>query len=229
MKKHLTIVLFLLTVSSICFADLASDIDKAAKIIEEFNEIPEQAIPQEVLEHAKGLAIITVAKAGFIVSGRVGTGLVIIKTPNGWSAPSAINTGGGGLGFQIGAQVTDFVIILNTEEAIDAFSQGGNVTLGGNLSVSAGPVGRTAEADVAPIAAVYTYSKSKGIFAGVSLEGTILVEKKKTNKAFYGRDIRAHEILSEEAPPVEAAPLYQELESYGVSGVITESIEEVVE
>ncbi|MDP3980877.1 MAG: YSC84-related protein [Chlamydiota bacterium] len=223
------IVLIFIASVHFSYADLQKDIDKAALIIDAFNEIPEQAIPQEVLEHAQGLAIITVAKAGFILSGRVGTGLVIVKTPTGWSAPSAIGTGGGGIGFQIGAQITDFVIVLNRQEAVDAFSQGGNVTLGGNLSVSAGPVGRTAEADVTPLAAVLTYSRSKGVFAGVSLEGTVIIEKKKTNEEFYGKALRAYEILTGvAAPPESASALYQALESYGVSGIIS-TTEEVVE
>lgn len=93
------------------------------------------------------IAIITILKAGFLWSGRAGAGLVVARLPDGtWSAPSAIATAGAGFGAQIGAQLTDCVFILNNEAAVKAFSHGGNVTLGGNLSVCAGPKGRSAEA-----------------------------------------------------------------------------------
>src|SRR5208337_4267045 len=93
-------------------------------------------------------------------------------------------------------QVTEFVFILNTPEAVRAFSQGGNVQLGANLSVAAGPVGRTAEAGVTPTAAVYTYSRSQGLFGGVSLEGTVVATRDDANTAYYGRAVTPEEILS---------------------------------
>ena len=112
------------------------------------------------------------------------------------------------LGPQIGAQVTDFVIVLNTERAIQAFSKGGNVTLGADASVAAGPVGRAAEADVTPRAAIYTYSKSKGLFIGASLEGAVIGTRKGANERYYGRPVSAYDILSGRvAPPPEAANL----------------------
>jgi lipid-binding SYLF domain-containing protein len=91
-----------------------------------FQKISEQAIPTAVLRDARGLAILTVTKAGFIVSGRGGKGIVIARTANGWSDPSAIGTGGVGFGFQAGAQVSEVVIVLNTPAAVEVFSQGGN-------------------------------------------------------------------------------------------------------
>src|SRR5207302_3719117 len=142
----LTIVFALCVTSSAAHADLQDDVDRAVSTIERFEEIPESAIPPRVLRDAKGLAIITVTKAGFIVSGRGGTGVVVARTEKGWSGPSAVGTGGVGFGFQAGAQVSELVIILNTPEAVNAFSKGGNVTLGGSLSVAAGPIGRDAEA-----------------------------------------------------------------------------------
>lgn len=218
MKKSIILSLFILMALLNIqngFSDLAGDIERAAKIIEDFSQIPEEAIPVEILKNCKGLAILTVGKAGFILSGRGGTGLVIAKTAQGWSAPSAIGTGGGGIGFQIGAQITDFVIVLNTDDAVDAFSRGGNVSLGGALSVAAGPVGRTAEGGVTPLAAVYTYSRSKGAFAGISLEGTVVVERKEANQKFYGRPLRSYEILSgQELVPDVAQTLVMALEKY---------------
>jgi lipid-binding SYLF domain-containing protein len=192
-------------------AGMQDDIEQAATIIERFQEIPEQSIPKAVLNDAKGLAILTVAKAGFIVSARGGTGVVVARTRQGWSGPSAIGTGGAGFGLQIGAQVSEFVIVLNTDEAIKAFSRGGNVSLGGAISVAAGPVGRTAEAGVMPTAAVYTYSRSQGLFAGVSLQGTVIATRDDTNAEFYGRPVPPEDILSGRVKPPKGATKLQKV------------------
>ncbi|KAG0013403.1 hypothetical protein BGZ80_011102 [Entomortierella chlamydospora] len=156
--------------------DLAGECKKASKILNAFidpiaAEGIDNIIPPDILLKAKGLAIFTVVKAGFLFSGRAGSGIVVARLDDGtWSAPSAIGTGGMGFGGQIGAEITDFVIILNNKAAVKSFSTGGNVTLGGNLSVAAGPLGRNAEAaasaSMKSVAAIYSYSKTKGLFAG---------------------------------------------------------------
>ena len=187
-------------------------VNHCAAIIREFRQIPERAIPRDVLRHARGLAIMSVFKAGFIFSGKGGQGVLVARTRHGWSGPSFIATGGAGWGLQIGAQVTDFVIVLNNDAAVRAFSRGGNVTIGGDVSAAAGPVGRTAEGAVTPAAAVYTYSKSKGLFAGVSLEGAVIGRQRDSNFRYYGRPVRADEILSGITPsPPGAAPLHHAL------------------
>ena len=208
MKAALSVALllaFLATFSpSIALADsLEDNIHQAVGIFQRFQEIPERSIPPAVLRDARGLAILTVVKAGFIFSGRGGTGLVVARTKRGWSPPSAIGTGGAGFGFQIGAQVSEFVIVLNTNEAVRAFAAGGNVQLGADLSVAAGPVGRAAEVGVTPTAAVYTYSRSQGLFAGVSLEGTVVGTRNDTNAQYYGRPVNPLDILTGvvKAPP----------------------------
>uniref|UniRef100_A0A0B7BDS1 SH3 domain-containing protein n=1 Tax=Arion vulgaris TaxID=1028688 RepID=A0A0B7BDS1_9EUPU len=192
--------------------NLKSEAKKAAKILREFSipnakTGPDGLIPAGILAKAKGLAIITVFKAGFLVTARGGSGIVIAKLERSginfstdWSAPSAIGLAGLGGGFEIGVEVTDFVIILNTRSAVDAFSKGGNLTLGGNFTIAAGPLGRNLEGDIAvrSPAAIYTYSKTKGLFAGISIEGSALIERKDANKKFYGKDIRAHQILNGE-------------------------------
>ncbi|KAK3825130.1 MAG: hypothetical protein J3Q66DRAFT_327008 [Benniella sp.] len=181
-------------------------------------------IPQDILSNAKGLAIFTVVKAGFLFSGRAGTGIVVARLEDGsWSAPSAIGTGGMGLGGQIGAEITDFVIVLNTQAAVKSFCKGGNATLGGSLSVAAGPIGRTAEAGasttVGSVAAIYSYSKSKGLFAGVSIEGSIIVERKDVNEAFYRSPVTAADLLSGAIPaPPQADILYRALNSKASGG-----------
>jgi lipid-binding SYLF domain-containing protein len=175
---------------------MQTEVDQAAAIIERFRDMPEEGIPQKVLQDAKGLAILTVLKAGFMFSGQGGWGVVVARTGKGWSPPSAIGTGGAGFGFQVGAQVNEFVLVLNTPEAVDAFARGGNVSFGGALSAAAGPVGRTAGASVMPVAAVYTYSRSQGLFAGASIEGTVIAARDDANREYYGRAVTPHEILS---------------------------------
>ena len=204
----ITAMFFLLTFMEYVSAlagEMQEDVDQAVSILERFQEIPEKSIPPSVLKGARGLAILTVTKAGFIVSGRGGTGIVISRTENGWSAPSAIGTGGAGFGFQAGAQVSEFVVILNTAKAVQAFSKGGNLALGTDLSVAAGPVGRSLGADVLPQAAVYTYSRSQGLFAGVSLEGTVIATRDETNAKYYGRKIQPSKILSGNVEPPQGA------------------------
>lgn len=194
---------------------MQADVDQAAAIIERFEAIPESAIPPAVMRAARGLAILTVTKAGFIGSVRGGTGVVVARTENGWSGPSAIGTGGIGVGFQAGAEISEFVIVLNTPAAVEAFAKQANVTLGGNLTVAAGPVGRAAEAGVGLQAAVYTYSRSQGLFAGVSLEGTIIGTRDEVNAGYYGQRVTAAEILSGKArPPAGAQNLLGVLSKY---------------
>lgn len=203
---------------------LKSEAQKAAKILRDFvipstTTGPDRIIPGTVIKSAKGLAIITVVKAGFLLSARGGSGIVVARLDDGgWSAPSAIGIAGIGGGLEIGAEVTDFVIILNTHASVQAFSKGGNVTLGGNLTVAAGPLGRNMEGDVAVRggAAVYTYSKTKGLFVGLSIEGSAIIERKEANRKFYGdSDIRAYSILSGDvSPPAECKGLYEVLERH---------------
>ncbi|KAI9349130.1 hypothetical protein BDR26DRAFT_833741 [Obelidium mucronatum] len=199
--------------------DIAKECKKAASIIEQFITPKasgvDQVIPPQIIAQAKGIAILSVIKAGFLFSGRGGSGLVVARLDDGgWSAPSAIGTAGFGAGGQIGVEVTDFVIILNTKEAVKAFSHGGNVTLGGNLSVAAGPVGRNAEAasSILNLSPIYSYSVTKGLFIGISLEGSVILERKETNAAFYRRKVSAKEILGGSVPPPPAAEdLYRAL------------------
>lgn len=193
---------------------LQQSVDQALSVIKRFKELPEKSIPEEIIRDAKGLAVLTVVKAGFIFSARGGQGVVLARTPTGWSGPSAVGTGGVGFGLQVGVQATEFVIVLNTPAAVEAFAQGGNVELGADLSVAAGPVGRHVAGGVTPTAAVYTYSQSQGIFAGVSLEGTVIITKKERNAEYYGRPVEASDILNGRVPPPAGAlPLINELKA----------------
>jgi len=206
-----------LSATPVLAAGLQDDVNQAVTIIERFQAVPEKGIPRTVLKDARGLAIMTVIKAGFGISGRGGKGVVVARTPEGWSGPSGIGTGGAGFGLQIGAQVTEFVVILNTDAAVKAFAQGVNVQLGGDLSVAAGPIGRTAEAGLLPVAAVYTYSRSQGLFAGISLEGTVIGTRNDANAAYYGRAVSPEDILSGKVtPPAGAEKLRKMLAKYTV-------------
>jgi len=202
---------------------LPGEAEKAAKILDSFLADPERpqsalnSIPKAVLQRARGLAVFQVLKAGFVFSGKAGSGLVIARLPDGsWSAPSCIATGGLGWGLQIGADITDFVIVLNSEDAVRAFSLGGNVTIGGGISATAGPIGTggSVQASLAHPAPMFSYSKSKGLFAGLSLEGTVLIERKDANRDFYGSPVPARDILGGRVPPPEVASrLYEIIEA----------------
>ncbi|XP_046287929.1 SH3 domain-containing YSC84-like protein 1 isoform X1 [Marmota monax] len=214
---------FTLPVNNPIPSNLKSEAKKAAKILREFTEItsrngPDKIIPAHVIAKAKGLAILSVIKAGFLVTARGGSGIVLARLPDGtWSAPSAIGIAGLGGGFEIGIEVSDLVIILNYDRAVEAFAKGGNLTLGGNCTVAVGPLGRNLEGNVAlrSSAAVFTYCKSRGLFAGISLEGSCLIERKETNRKFYCQDIRACDILFGDVPrPAQAEDLYEILDSF---------------
>ena len=196
-------------------------------------------IPRKILSHAKvrpigstvrlrdrakkamlqGLAIFTSFKVGAVSSIRFGSGLIIARLPTGgWSAPSAMGTGGIGFGTQIGIELTDFVFVLNSEEAVRTFTQAGSLTLGKNVSVAFGPYGRSAEVGGAVgsngMAGMFAYSKSRGIFGGKSFEGGILGERLDANENMYGDKLTARMLLSGRvAPPPETEPLMQLLNS----------------
>jgi lipid-binding SYLF domain-containing protein len=205
MKKLLSafalISLFLTTAD----ADEQATVDRCTRIIRDARQMPETNIPRSVLRQSKGVAIMTVVKAAFIFSGKGGHGVVVARTPRGWSGPSFIGTGGAGWGLQAGAQATDFIFILNNNAAVRAFSKGGNVTLGADASVAAGPVGRDAQVAVAPTAAIYAYSRTKGLFAGASLEGSVLITRKGANERYYRRPVASREILNGRIPPPPGA------------------------
>ena len=129
--------LVLSTLAAPARAGLQDDVDQAVAIVERFRDLPEKSIPDAVLHQARGLAILTVVKAGFGFSAQGGKGLVIARTDSGWSGPSAIGTGGAGFGLQIGVEVSELVIVLNTPDAVHAFARGGNVSIGADLSGAA--------------------------------------------------------------------------------------------
>ena len=206
MKKLASVLLACCVASSTAVAATEQElVDQSVKILRDFHEMPERQIPRSIMRNARGLAIIRVLKAGFVFSGKGGQGVVVARTEHGWSGPSFIGLGGAGWGLQVGAQVSDFIFVLNNGAAVRAFSRGGNFKLGADVSAAAGPVGRDLQADITTTAAVYTYSRSKGLFAGVSLEGAIIATQQTANDRYYGRVAGARAILAGSiAPPLGA-------------------------
>ncbi|KAJ5691729.1 SH3 domain-containing protein [Penicillium malachiteum] len=203
-------------------ASLASECKKAAQIIESFVD-PRYAkldgtIPQRILAPAKGLVICSVLKAGFLGSVRFGSGLIVCRlTDGGWSAPSAVSLGGLGAGGQFGMEFTNFVFVLNTDAAITTFINSGTLTMGGNISIAFG-TGRSAETaaivGTKGVAGIFAYSKTRGVYGGLTLEGGMIVERSSANKKLYGRKLKAKELLTGEVrPPPQAEPLMHILNS----------------
>lgn len=199
---------------------LPSECQRAAHILQGFLADPSHpesalnSIPKSVLLQAKGLAVFTVVKAGFVWSGKAGSGVVIARLPDGsWSAPSCIFTAGVGFGFQIGADLTEFVIVMNTEDAVRSFGLAGNLTIGGSLSTAVGPIGTGTGVSSAILhsSPMFTYSRSKGLYGGLSLEGTVLMENKDANTNFYGQSIPAMDLLLGKVPAPEAASVMYEV------------------
>ncbi|MCO5550456.1 hypothetical protein L7F22_003943 [Adiantum nelumboides] len=200
---------------------MEEEIYKATNILRAFSKIgrmkPEQAIPESVLQGAKGLAILTVAKVGMMLTYKLGTGLVIGRKEDGnWSPPAAIISCGLGWGLQVGGELIDFIVVLRTHKAVKAFSRA-HVSIGAGVSASAGPLGRLAEADLrvgnGGTATCYTYSCCQGAFVGASFEGNVVGARVDTNAKFYGDVyLTPEDILFGSIPmPRAAAPLYNAL------------------
>jgi lipid-binding SYLF domain-containing protein len=164
-------------------------LDEATDVLTAMEMIPAQCIPQAVLANAQGVAIIPrVVKAGFVVGGRAGHGLVYSKLPDGaWTGPAFVHVGGASVGIQAGIEATDLVLVFKTRRSLERLLRGKDqVTLGAGASVAAGPIGREAQAgtDAALRAEVYSYSRSRGLFAGVSFEGAVIAYDHELNRAF---------------------------------------------
>ncbi|KAL6574128.1 hypothetical protein OROHE_001670 [Orobanche hederae] len=179
---------------------------------------PEKRIPEAILKDAKGLAILTVVKVGVMVTYNVGTGVVVARREDGsWSPPSAISSFGVGWGAQAGGELTDFIIVLRTNDAVKNFCSDAHMSIGAGVSAAVGIIGRTAEADMragpSGFASCYTYSCSKGAFIGCSLEGSLVTTRVQENCRFYGsQSISASDIVLGSLPrPPAASTLYRAL------------------
>ncbi|HEX7116305.1 MAG TPA: lipid-binding SYLF domain-containing protein [Steroidobacter sp.] len=181
----------------------------ATAVLDELMRVPEQSIPGWLLEHAHAVAVVpAVIKVGLGIGGRRGKGVLVVRRDDGsWSNPIFINLTGGSVGFQVGVQSTDVVLVFTSRQSIEGIV-GGKVTLGADASVAAGPVGRQSSAatDIGLDAQVYSYSRAKGLFAGVALDGSAITIDHRSNEAYYGRPgVLASEIIREDAPAPGAA------------------------
>jgi SH3 domain-containing YSC84-like protein 1 len=171
---------------------------EAGQVLDEIMASPDQSIPEEMWAKCKAIAIYpNVLKGGFIIGAKFGRGVVIKKDDNGqWGAPSFSTIGGGSFGLQIGGSATDIVLVIMNERGMKSLLEN-NFTLGGDAEVAAGPVGRDTQAstDLYLKAGILSYSRSRGLFAGVSLDGAVLTQDNNSNGTYYGKPATSRDIL----------------------------------
>jgi lipid-binding SYLF domain-containing protein len=192
--------LFLLpAASAVAGEQEAARAENAVRVLKEIMMAPDKRLPSDLLKNAYAVAVIPdVIKAGFVIGGRHGEGLVSIKTPDGtWSNPSFVSMTGGSIGFQAGVQSTDIILVFRTERGVDSIVHG-KFTLGADASVAAGPVGRDAHAatDAQLKAEIYSYSRSRGLFAGVALDGSVMAIDNDANQSVYGDGVTPRRIFA---------------------------------
>jgi lipid-binding SYLF domain-containing protein len=171
---------------------------KAAKVFGEIMGTPDKGIPTDLLNKAECVAVFpTVVKVGFIVGGKAGRGVASCRTPSGWSAPAFLEIKGGSFGLQIGGQATDVVLLFMNTNGLKKLVNN-KVELGADASIAAGPVGREAAAstDASMSAEILSYSRSKGLFAGISLKGSVVSAEKSDMEGTYGKSVTALQVLA---------------------------------
>ena len=175
----------------------------SAELIRDMAAQDDAASMADVIKSGKGVAIFpAVTKAGLMIGGQVGEGLVLLRNPNGtWNGPSFMGLSGASIGIQIGAQSVGLVLVITNEEGLRAFTGGNSFKLGADVAIAAGPVGRdtSAATDSRAKASIYSYSMSKGLFAGMTFEGSVLNQNRDANRAYWGRDMSAQAALKKPA------------------------------
>ena len=179
-------------------ADQIKKIEDAARVLEEMLKESDKGIPASLVRDCAGIAIIPdVIRAGLVIGGRHGRGILLVRGQNGgWSDPSFIEITGGSIGWQAGVQSADVVLVFRTPRSVEHLGEG-KFTLGADAGVAAGPLGRTAEAstDAALKAEILSYSRSRGLYAGLTLQGTSIQEDRKANRDLYGADVSPRDIF----------------------------------
>ncbi|ANZ43653.1 lipid-binding SYLF domain-containing protein [Cloacibacillus porcorum] len=169
----------------------------------------------DVIKSGKGVAIFpAVTKAGLGIGGQTGEGVVFLRQSNGrWTGPAFMGISGASIGFQIGVQSVGLVLVITNEQGLRAFTGGNSFKLGADVAIAAGPVGRdtSAATDGRAKASIYSYSMSKGLFAGISIDGSVINQNRDANKAYWGRDISAANALKKPATDKRVAPLIKAL------------------
>ncbi|MFA5165524.1 MAG: lipid-binding SYLF domain-containing protein [Candidatus Omnitrophota bacterium] len=202
------------------YADKWEDlVTEAQKVLDEVNSMPDTSIPSDMFKKCRAIAIFpSTVGGGFIIGAKYGQGVVLYKDDKGkWSPPAVFNIGGGSFGWQIGGQATDLILVIMSDRGVDGFLAS-KLTLGADASVAAGPVGRDTQAstDLQLKGGIFSYSRSRGAFAGLKLEGTAITQNKEGNKALYKKDLGAKEILKENAakPTAAGQALIKDLEKF---------------
>jgi SH3 domain-containing YSC84-like protein 1 len=188
-------------------ADTTDRLENAAKVLHEIMAAPDSGIPEEVLDHAKCIAVVPhMVKGGFIVGAEQGRGVATCRTAHGWSAPAFFVITGGSWGLQIGIEGIDLVMVIQNDKGMQQLLSS-KFQLGGNASAAAGPVGRHASAntDWKLDAEVLTYSRAKGVFAGLDLSGAAIRQDNDAMKAVYGPDVNQRSVLDGEVKATPAA------------------------
>jgi len=192
-------------------ADSRTDqrLQESQRVFESFADLTEQSIPTWLLDRAYGVVVVpSVVKVALTIGGRGGKGVMAVRNPDGsWSLPAFVTLGGVNVGFQVGVQSTDVVLVLMSRQSVEGIA-GGKVTLGADASVAAGPIGRASAAatDATFSAQVLSYSRNAGLFAGVALDGTVIAVDRRANESAYGiSGVLASQILQGEVGNVPAA------------------------
>jgi lipid-binding SYLF domain-containing protein len=197
-------------------SDQETKMGEVLEVIETIRRIPEVEVPPALVKDAEGIAVIPdVIKLGLVVGGRYGKGVLSIKREDGsWSDPVFISVAGGSVGWQVGAQSSDLVLVFKSRKSVEGLTEG-KFTLGADAAVAAGPVGRRAEAgtDVELKAEIYSYSRSRGLFAGVSLDGAVLEMQNDDNAVYYRTfDLTPEQIIAGQVPnPPASAQAFRSL------------------
>jgi lipid-binding SYLF domain-containing protein len=200
MNKILISLVVLLSTTAALAGDRADDVERlrsGATVIKEIMSAPDSGVPDEIINNSKCIAVIpSMLKAAFGVGGAYGKGVASCRTDKGWSAPAFFSLKGGSFGFQIGGQAADIVMLIMNDEGMNNLLES-KFKLGADASVAAGPVGRHADAstDWKMRAQVLTYSRTRGVFAGISLNGAVITEHKDDTRDFYGRMVPFRTIL----------------------------------
>src|SRR6476661_2660973 len=205
--KKVILVLAMLSLGTLCWAgtgreDATDRLDNATKVMHEIMGAPDSGIPEEVLEHAKCIAVVPhMVKAGFVFGGKGGKGVATCRTAKGWSAPAFITISGGSWGLQIGVEAVDLVMIIQNEKGMQKLLSS-NFQLGADASAAAGPVGRHASAgtDWKMDTEILTYSRAKGAFAGLTLEGASIRQDDDSRRAMYGPKVTTRALLLGQVP-----------------------------
>ena len=189
----------------------------ATTVLDEILSAPDKGIPEDLLAKAQCVMIVPGLKKGaFIVGGEYGRGFALCRRDGQWGGPAAIKFGGGSFGAQIGGESTDVIMLVMNRRGMERLASD-KFTIGGDASAAAGPVGRTAAADTDVLlrAEILSYSRTRGVFAGVSLDGTVVSQDGSEDRKLYGREVRNKDVLAGEVPPPAGAlALISELGRY---------------